>query len=372
MDYKLTPAAQALLDHLQAGGTVQRDVSAPEGKGFSAEGIKLLLPATVRRLRDLQFLVLDEIGEDTETWTLGPGPRKVNAKAIQAMLDEPVPTMREATAKAEAAKAEVLEARKAKEQAAKPPKETKAEAPKEAKPVDILMWVGSQHYPTIDHFVAEAREHGVSKRVGKLPRDLVPGKSRIFLAHDEGQIGEAVIFGYATITDLEVLIQRVHGSSEREDVKVVTAEMLEDEAERGCGFREVPGAMYVAAYGSNPLKVFKEPISYNATIETSAKRFRSYKRVDGDKLLASEDRTVRPQERARTEIDMPELKGIEVSAEGRWSPEMREALRQVIARYGSVAQALRDFALVTGRSPEGVAYQYHHNLRRAERQEEEA
>lgn len=52
-----------------------------------------------------------------------------------------------------------------------------------------LMWVGSEHYPTIDDYVKEAEALGVSKR---LPNENVAGKlmepgTVIFIAHDEGK-----------------------------------------------------------------------------------------------------------------------------------------------------------------------------------------
>lgn len=57
-----------------------------------------------------------------------------------------------------------------------------------------LMWVGTDHYPTIQDYVTEAKTQGVSKR---LPNKVVaqalqkPG-TVIFLAHDEGQHDECV------------------------------------------------------------------------------------------------------------------------------------------------------------------------------------
>jgi len=53
-----------------------------------------------------------------------------------------------------------------------------------------LMWIGSDHYKTIDSWIKEAQEMGVSKR---LPNDFVasallqPG-TVVFVAHDEGEM----------------------------------------------------------------------------------------------------------------------------------------------------------------------------------------
>lgn len=49
------------------------------------------------------------------------------------------------------------------------------------------MWVGGQHYPTIKAFVNEAKKMGVSKRIAKIPANMVLGKSRIYLAHARKQ-----------------------------------------------------------------------------------------------------------------------------------------------------------------------------------------
>jgi hypothetical protein len=58
---------------------------------------------------------------------------------------------------------------------------------------DYLMWVGSGDvgdghkgfpgYPTIESFVKEARRMGVSKRLNMVTPHLIPGKTRIYLAH---------------------------------------------------------------------------------------------------------------------------------------------------------------------------------------------
>lgn len=63
---------------------------------------------------------------------------------------------------------------------------------------DILMWVGEQFYPTPQHITNEVRGQGLSKRLSlnTIPEGMVPGKTRIFLAHPkarliaQGDIGE--------------------------------------------------------------------------------------------------------------------------------------------------------------------------------------
>lgn len=47
----------------------------------------------------------------------------------------------------------------------------------------LLMWVGKQFYPTTRDFALEAHRMGISKRLGALPRDFVPGETLVYLAH---------------------------------------------------------------------------------------------------------------------------------------------------------------------------------------------
>lgn len=53
------------------------------------------------------------------------------------------------------------------------------------RPADLLMWVGANHYPTVESFVTEVEVMGVSKRVSQVPAGVRPGQSLLFLAHDE-------------------------------------------------------------------------------------------------------------------------------------------------------------------------------------------
>jgi hypothetical protein len=46
-----------------------------------------------------------------------------------------------------------------------------------------LIWVGSQHYETVEKFMAEAREMGISRRLPAIPRGLEIDKTWVFLAH---------------------------------------------------------------------------------------------------------------------------------------------------------------------------------------------
>jgi len=49
--------------------------------------------------------------------------------------------------------------------------------------VAYIMGVGENHYPKPQDFIEEARRLGVSKRIPAVPRDVVIGKTKIFLTH---------------------------------------------------------------------------------------------------------------------------------------------------------------------------------------------
>ena len=50
---------------------------------------------------------------------------------------------------------------------------------------DLLVFVGSRHYPTIESFLDEANQMGISRRLHKLPHNVVAGKSTMYLAHEQ-------------------------------------------------------------------------------------------------------------------------------------------------------------------------------------------
>ena len=51
-----------------------------------------------------------------------------------------------------------------------------------------LLWVGAQFYPTIEHFEAEAKALGVSRRITAVPKNFEMGKTWILFAHPRGII----------------------------------------------------------------------------------------------------------------------------------------------------------------------------------------
>ena len=66
---------------------------------------------------------------------------------------------------------------------------------------DLLMWVGQDFYPTPQDFADEVVKHGLSKRlrVGE-PPVIVPGITKLYLAHPKAREDGAGIFGYAYLT----------------------------------------------------------------------------------------------------------------------------------------------------------------------------
>ena len=50
---------------------------------------------------------------------------------------------------------------------------------------DLLIWVGSKHYPDIQSFLDEANTMGISRRLHKLPHGVIAGKSTAYLAHEQ-------------------------------------------------------------------------------------------------------------------------------------------------------------------------------------------
>ena len=51
--------------------------------------------------------------------------------------------------------------------------------------IAFIMQVGKNFYPTPDAFMEEARRQGISKRIPFVPKELVLGKTIIYLAHPE-------------------------------------------------------------------------------------------------------------------------------------------------------------------------------------------
>lgn len=51
-----------------------------------------------------------------------------------------------------------------------------------------LLWIGTQFYPTIEAFEAEAQAQGISRRITTIPRGFEIGKTWLLFAHSRGII----------------------------------------------------------------------------------------------------------------------------------------------------------------------------------------
>lgn len=161
---------------------------------------------------------------------------------------------------------------------------------------DFLMWVGSVYYPTADDFIQEANVRGVCKRLGKVPTDLLAQfaegsnvKTRIFLAHDDGVVGEGFIFGYFTPTEL----QYIYRDSEEEIpytiapfATPVPIDSIADEDPRECGERfEGAYAVTLTRAIKTDFVVFDQPRDLNK-FDNDRSHFRGLLYIDyGDKVI---------------------------------------------------------------------------------------
>lgn len=239
---------------------------------------------------------------------------------------------------------------------------------------DYLLWVGWGSYSTIKSFAAEANKMGVSRRISKIPRDLVLGKSRIFLAHDEGETGDAVIFGYFIPTGIEMIVfdsSTINGLGLRKDITPVTLEQAGAEDERGCGSRLDVGSVYLVSYVSEDtmrqianldiekdaqlrgaIIMLRPPKDYNYLIDVEGRRFRGIKKVDGQRILSGRPKK-EPSLRHKIEKSqkMPRKRG------DKWSEEEIELLRKLTSEMRP-RRAFREMMKITGRSLPTMEWHY--------------
>lgn len=147
--------------------------------------------------------------------------------------------------------------------------------PTETNAPDVIMWVGSKFYPTIDSYITEAMNLGCAKRIANLPDDIVPGKSRCFLAHDEGVKGHGVIFGFFTIAGVEVIlddeekIAKYQQEHAQLDIKPIRWEEAQGEPRRLCGHRVYGGFYLVSENDMDKVLEVAEPLSGKCDIQGS-------------------------------------------------------------------------------------------------------
>lgn len=129
------------------------------------------------------------------------------------------------------------------------------------KALDLVMWVGTKFYPTIDSYIKEAFNLGCAKRVSMMPAEVVPGKSRCFLAHDEGKKGQGVIFGFFVISGIEIIIddegkiKKYQQDYESLNIQPISSAQAAAEPPRLCGQRTY-GASYLVSE-NDMTKVFE-------------------------------------------------------------------------------------------------------------------
>ena len=230
---------------------------------------------------------------------------------------------------------------------------------------DYLMWVGAVHYPTVAAFRHEARYYGCSKRVGHMLDNVVPGKTRIFLAHDEGFVEQGFIFGYFTVKGIDIVVPDGKELPEGMiDASVPVSEThARAEAERGCGWRVLGGIYLVSETDPDTLKALAKDLGVKrSTVRgglvlidppkdfSGHKHFRGAKKVDGAAILAK-TKTRTPMS---YEHPMPKK-------QPEWTPEDDRALMKAVKNRDEDApraQVFAAFAFKTGHAKTRVAYRY--------------
>jgi hypothetical protein len=165
----------------------------------------------------------------------------------------------------------------------------------EQKALDIIQCVGKGYY-TYNSFIKEAKRYGACRRIAHIPREVEIGKSRCFLAFEEGE--KLQVRAYFVINGIEFIVKKgVDLTKEMQErgVKPISVEDLTNEPERGCGFRHV-GALYIVSEEDmEKLRDLAEKTDIqghiyeiNPPIPFPERRFRGFKYVDGDKILNRE------------------------------------------------------------------------------------
>lgn len=218
----------------------------------------------------------------------------------------------------------------------------------EQTPLDLILFVGKEFY-TIESFTEESRRLGCCKRINGFPSEIVIGKSRVFLAHDTSlrdsfcpecgsemvefqqlpnlapdeqgfqindttfdahclncdysddvknfvlQRTERRVFGYYTIKGIEAILSKGMSREELEakGVKIIDKVTVANRPKRGCGM-QLAGGFYLVS--SEDMDKLREDVSkgdfsgaltlIDPSIQIQLKRFRGYKYVLGDNILA--------------------------------------------------------------------------------------
>jgi len=164
------------------------------------------------------------------------------------------------------------------------------------KPVDLLMFVGRSFYSP-ESFIDEARRLGVCKRVPTLPRGVVKGVTRVFLAHEDALPDKSGVFAYFVVRGMSFIVPpglnipealRERGVTEYEYV----GGGFGFSDERGCGSLAIGGTYLLSEEGMEKCRDLAKSATLEGRIEvidppvpTGLRRFRGYKHVIGDYIL---------------------------------------------------------------------------------------
>lgn len=223
---------------------------------------------------------------------------------------------------------------------------------------DYLQWVGSMFYPTVNDFIDESARLGVCKRIGRLPGDLEPGESRVFLAHDDGLVGDGFIFGYYVPDQVEYLAHNEDDIPAIVFERVVWISEWYKEEFRGCGTREE--GMYLVTLETeksgvqflSDFVVFEKPRKLEA-FDPGRAHFRGLLEIDyGDEVIDCENRwTTLKQEQAQTIVPPSwiERKLLVVGD---------DELMQRMKDGPSMSRVAQEIAYETGEKKSSVTYRY--------------
>lgn len=212
---------------------------------------------------------------------------------------------------------------------------------------DIQMWIGSQGYPLISDFLEETDRLGACKRINRIPKDLELGKTRVWLTHDEGIIGQGRIFGYFTVDTVEVIRYADEPLLKEypEYVEFIDVNDAFREEPRGGDLRTDVEAIFLCG----------EFVALEVPLVYEGKRFRSYARLDRKSVDTMAEGLAPSEVQGRTinitKDDLPKKRS-------RWTPEEDAELRRIVGEASGVYQGMREFSRQTNRTMRSVEYRW--------------
>jgi len=203
--------------------------------------------------------------------------------------------------------------------------------------MDLLMWVGYTSYPTVEAFSHEAQDIGISKRVSRIPGNLVPGSTRLWIAHDSGAVGAGEIVGYGIVTGVDVIGDRLPDDAPSYARLVSRQERWHDKPRGGQVRSE---GIYIQASDWTAVRPRKA---------VDIQRYRSYKWVSRRRMemLPMAD---------------PALEPDKIEPTHRWSKEEYDTFITRAREVGPY-QAAKEHARISERSLEASMYQWKKYLR---------